>query len=70
MPAGCLFPGTKELSLAAGRTRPNFAEQEDRQGIDSIMNRCSFLSTITHDKQSDLSKSSAGVCMDQNNMYL
>ena len=24
----------------------------------------------THDKQSDLSKSSAGVCMDQNNMYL
>ena len=32
MPAGCLFPGTKELSLDAGRTRPNFAEQVDRQG--------------------------------------
>lgn len=29
MPAGCLFPGMKELSLAAGRTRPNFAEQVD-----------------------------------------
>ena len=32
MPAGCLFPGTKELSLDAGRTRPNFAEQVDWQG--------------------------------------
>ena len=27
MPERCLFPGTKELSLAAGRTRTTFAEQ-------------------------------------------